>query len=127
VARESMDTVLDFPRHGELCPVGMVKLLPGHEAVEIISALLLVGGAESESADGTGLHDVVVFFMGLDVLSVLGTTVFSVVNLETSDNSMWAEILGHAEPVREGLIQKIRRKTISIIIRGGKCSNGIML
>jgi hypothetical protein len=103
VARESMDTVLNFSRHGELCPVSTVKPLSRHETVEIISALLVASGAESESANGTGLHDVAMFLMGLDVLSVLDTAVFSVVNLKTSDDGTWAEILGHAKPVREGV------------------------
>ncbi len=77
--------------------MGAVKPLSRHEAVEIVPTLLIAGGAESESADGTSLHGVVVFFMSLDILSVLDTTVLGVVDTKASDDGAWAERLGDAE------------------------------
>jgi hypothetical protein len=45
-------------------------------------------------------------FMSLDVLSVLNSTVFGIINLKASDDSSWTEGLGHAKPVGEGVDPK---------------------
>jgi hypothetical protein len=100
---ESMDAILDFTRHGELSPVDAVKLLPGHEAVKIVAPLLVTIGAVGKSTNSMGLHGVVVFFMSLDVLSILNTTVFGVIYLSTGDDSARAERLGYAKPMTEGI------------------------
>jgi hypothetical protein len=84
--------------------------LPGHEAIKIIPALLVASGAESKSADSAGLHGVVVFLVSLDVLSVLDTAVFGIVDLQASDDGARTESLRYAEPVREGVDPKNTQK-----------------
>jgi hypothetical protein len=86
--------------------MGAVKALPGHQAVEVVSALLVTCRAESDSADSAGLHGVIMFFMSLDVLPVLDATVFVVVDLETSNNGLGTESLGHTEPMWESVDPK---------------------
>jgi hypothetical protein len=107
--------------------VSAVKPLAGHEDVEIVPTLLIAGWPEGESTGGTSLHGVVVFLVSLDVLSVLDTTVLGVVGTKTSDDGSRAQSLGHTKSMREGVEPKIFRKTISMIILGGKCSKGVML
>ena len=100
-ASESMNTILGFSRHRKLGPIGAVKALSGHQAIKIVSALLVSSGAESNRADGASLHGVGVLFVSLDVLSVLDSAVFVVVDLETSNNGPGTEGLGDAESMRK--------------------------
>ena len=101
-----MDAVLGLGRHGELGPMGAVKALPGHQAVEVVAALLVASRAEGDSADSAGLHGVIMLFMSLDVLSVLDSTMFVVVDLETSNNGPGTEGLGHTKLVWESIDPK---------------------
>ncbi len=69
---------------------------PGHQTVEVVATLLVSGGTEGESSDGTSCNGVIMFFMSLDVLSKLDPTVFVVVDAKTSDDVARAESFGYA-------------------------------
>ncbi len=56
-----------------------------------MAAWLISSGGESKSTDSASLHGVVVFFMSLDILSVLDPTMFIVVDTKTWDNCARAQ------------------------------------
>jgi hypothetical protein len=122
-----MNAVSHFGGHRELRPVGAVKALARHEAIKIIASLLVAGRLEGEGADGASDHCIVVLCMGLHVLTILNATVFVVVDSEPGDDCAGAERLGDAQLMGESVEPKKARKTISMIMRGGKCSNGAIV
>jgi hypothetical protein len=88
---ERVNSVLDRIRHGELCPVRPIEAHAGGEAVEKIATLCVVSRTEGQSTHSPGVHAVVVFFVGLDVLSIFHFAVDLVVDVFTDHDGTWAD------------------------------------
>ena len=76
-----------------------MEALPGHEAIKIITSLLVSGGTKGEGTDGPWCHSIVMLFMRLDILSIFDAAVFIVVDAESSDDHTGTQGLGDAKPV----------------------------
>ncbi len=61
-----------------------------------MASLLVASGTKGDCADGSRCHGIIMFFMGLDVLSKLDSTVFVVVDAKTGDDVARAESFGYA-------------------------------
>ena len=61
----------------------------GYEAHEVMPALCIARGPETDSADGTRGHAVVMLLMGLDIRANLEANVFRVVDFLTENKISW--------------------------------------
>ena len=98
-----MNTVTHLVRHGELGPVGPMETLAGHEAVKIVATLEVPSGTESESADGSGRHRVIVFLVRLDVLAIFDAAMLVVIDGLPGNDGPGTECLGNAEFVGKSI------------------------
>jgi hypothetical protein len=87
-----------------------MEALPGHEAIKIITSLLVSGGTKGEGTDGPWGHGIVMLFMRLDILSIFDAAVFIVVDAESSDDRPGTQGLRDAEPVWKCLDPKNTEK-----------------
>ena len=83
--------------------LGEVEAPAAHETIEIMPALLITCRTMGKITDGTRGHRVVVFPMGLYVLSIFSFAVFLGINHQASHNGARAEGLRNAESVRKGV------------------------
>jgi hypothetical protein len=102
-ASERVDAVLDLCGHGELGSVCPVESPAGHQAIEIIPALLITSWSEGKCPNSTGGHGVVVLLVSLDILSEFDPAMFIVVDVEAGDNGAGTERLGDSQTMGESI------------------------
>ncbi len=83
--------------------MGPMETLAGHEAVKIVAALEVSSGTKGESADGSGRHGVIMFFVRLDVLAIFDATMFVVVDGLPGDNGPRTEGLRNTKFVGKSI------------------------
>ena len=73
--------------------MGAMEAFACHQAKKIVATLEVASGAKGESADSARSHGVVVFFVGLDILSILNAAMLVVVNDESGDDGLRTQSL----------------------------------
>ena len=97
------NAVKDVAWHGKRGPAVAGDPFTGDEAHEVVSALCIASGPETDSAEGTRGHAVVMLFMSLDIRAKLKANVFRVVDFLTKDKKAWGMNRRDAVLMREGI------------------------
>ena len=76
----------DFFGHRKRSPGATIYAQTRGQTHEVIAALDIASGTESNSTDGARLHGIVMLFMSLDILAILNTTMSLEIQLTTENN-----------------------------------------